>query len=53
MFESSLGPNVVKDFVNEVSQSGLTHEVVLVGCGGGGCGGGLLFVEFLMESEAA
>lgn len=51
MFESSLGPNVVKDFVNEVSQSGLTHEVVLVGCGGGG--GGLLFVEFLMESEAA
>lgn len=47
MFESSLGPNVVKDFVNEVSQSGLTHEVVLVG------GGGLLSVEFLMESEAA
>lgn len=49
MLESSLGPNVVKDFVNEVSQSGLTHEVVLVGCGGGG----LLFVEFLMERGAA
>lgn len=45
MLDSSLGPNVVSDFVREVSQSGLTHEVGLVG------GGLLLFVEFLIESE--
>lgn len=44
ILESSLGPNVVTDFVRVVSQSGLTHEVGFVF-------GGLLFVELLIESD--
>lgn len=43
MLDSSFGPNAVSDFVREVNQSGLTHDVDLVF-------GGLLF---LMEREGA
>ncbi|GER45423.1 hypothetical protein STAS_22372 [Striga asiatica] len=45
MVESSLGPNVVRDFVREVSQSGLTHEAGLV------VGGLLLLAEHLTECD--
>lgn len=49
MLESSLGPNEPSDFVRDVSQSGLTHEVEVAL----ELGGGLPLEEFLIESDGA